>query len=858
MAMKRTICFFLRALLISAFCAFGQADPVDEELPAASAETIAVLNFANCNPGDGWDWLTKGFADMLITDLSNCALLQVVERERMQSLFFEMKLTRAGVIGKSAAAEFGRTARVEKVLFGSFSVQAEKIEVEAHIVDIDTGELSTVGLVKGEAKDVLALEKRLAFGIIDNLHIRPTPSQIESIHRLSANSVDAAAQFYTGLGFWDEGQYEDALAQFRLALAEDKNYAQARHSLANMYYYLGEFQHAIVEYKRSMSTTTSDLWGGESAFNLAHLYEMNLGADQLAIETYKTLTNRFCKSRRSKDGWRRLGLLFERKSHWIEAFKAFEHTGATDLRRRCYLYGKVLEVHGDVVDPPDYVTKLDLKNPSIIKYGPFKHQGDFLDQCYFLKAPPGYQINSINLEVKGRCGHGVRNGTKKPGWISLCVWGFPPSDARYYGELKLISQEDKTVRKSITFPPGARIATLRLDEPWAATDYWKADVRMGPFEKNALLPEVKPSLPKRKVRANANSVLVPVAREGGYRPYVIQTRDRRLWAIFNDVGEYGDYPWLPTGSAPGLWLLYSDDGKKWTRPNFLPINSPMADYAASLMQSEDGKLWLTWASGRSYDREHRIWISSSHDGKRWSRPAKVAVGQEWDMLGFPRLMQDGDGVFWMVYAASTYGSKEGKTFKHYIKNPGAFIRVNGFHRVFITSSQDTVDWTRPKVVTDCDMVRDLWAVQDRAGVFRVVVGRRHNGLCILSSQNGSDWSATGYHPGGTCIFPGLVQTLDGSYLLVYTELNEGPVGAISADCRSWKPLGLLGSQPNGVVSISPYNDGGYCLVGAGYGSFHKDVLIEMIRDLPQIKDTNVAPENPQVPVLAEDVVDACK
>ena len=47
------------------------------------ASTIAVVNFINRNAPDDWDWLEKGFADLLITDLARSDRLTVVERERM-------------------------------------------------------------------------------------------------------------------------------------------------------------------------------------------------------------------------------------------------------------------------------------------------------------------------------------------------------------------------------------------------------------------------------------------------------------------------------------------------------------------------------------------------------------------------------------------------------------------------------------------------------------------------------------------------------------------------------------------------------------------------------------------------------
>ncbi len=815
----RFLCILVSSLLL---CGAGAPE---KEQPT----TLAVLNFVNRNPGDGWDWLGTGLADMLITDLSSSERLQVVGREEMQQLFDEMRLGAAEVVDPGTAQSFGRVLAADLVLTGSFLREDDALEIEAHIVTVRTGELRRVEWVRGAAADVLKLEKELALKIVHNLGVKLTDAEIESLRRLPTSSVDAATHFYNGTGLYDEGRYEDALAQFRLAAAKDNAYAQAAHWRARMYHQAGDYEHAACEYKRCILQTTDQRWGGESAFNLGLLYEMNLGETYLAIGAYTTLTRRFPRSKRTADAWRRIGGLLMREEDWLGAHRAMEHTGSDDLRTRVYLYAKVLETQGDVVEPPEFVTTLDPKNPRIVKRDLPAQALRVRRRYHYFKAPNGYQINRIDLELRGRLNEPERGGKKKNAGVSLSVWDFPQTQ-HYYGTLTVDAMTDTTSNKSITCLPGTRIVSLRLVDAWSRADYWQADFHMGPFDKSAPVRAIKPSLPKVRIRATESSVVVPVARCGGFSPCVVEDIQGRLWAVFNDVGEFGLYSAQLTGEVAGIWLMSSWDGKHWTRPDFLAVNSAAApDYSASLMAAEDGKLWLTWVSGRGFDGKHKIWISSSYDGKRWARPRKVAVGQHWDMLGFPRLIQDTEGVFWLIYGASNFGH-----FEHYMKRPGEFITVNGFRQVLITSSRNTVDWSEPKLVTDCDMVRDIWAMQDRLGVFRVVVGRRHEGLTVLSSRNGCEWSGAEYDPGFTCIFPCLIQDSDGSYVLVHGGQNRGTVASLSKDCKSWNPLGRISSTgiQNETSCLARRAGGGYCLITGSYGPIRRDICVEFIPELP--------------------------
>jgi len=102
------------------------------------------MNFSNRAPGDGWDWLEKGLADMLITDLHASGKFQVVTRERMQELFDEMALGKLGLLDPETAQQFGKMVKVDWALFGSFFCEAGRIEIECHLVEVATQKLKRV------------------------------------------------------------------------------------------------------------------------------------------------------------------------------------------------------------------------------------------------------------------------------------------------------------------------------------------------------------------------------------------------------------------------------------------------------------------------------------------------------------------------------------------------------------------------------------------------------------------------------------------------------------------------------------------------------------------------------------------
>jgi hypothetical protein len=389
--------------------------------------------------------------------------------------------------------------------------------------------------------------------------------------------------------------------------------------------------------------------------------------------------------------------------------------------------------------------------------------------------------------------------------------------------------------RTIAVPDGTRILTVLYYNPLSEAEYWEGSFELAPLREEIPFRAAEPSLAKRHVQPSENLAVIPVARGGGYNPCVTRGRDGRLWAVFNDVADYGDYQWRPTGSLPDLWLTSSPDGKDWTRPDLLPINSPAADHSASLMQAEDGRLFLAWVSGRGFDRKFRMWISSSRDGKRWSQPRRVPVGAQFDLLAFPSLFQDREGTFWLVFGAAKFG----ETFFHrYIENPAEFLRVNGTWEVWMASSRDAVAWTEPKLILRPNVgpIRDISAMRDRSGTFHMAWGRREKQVFILSSSDGTSWKTATIEAREDCIYPRLTEMADGGLLLTYTEQNCGVVAAVSRDGKAWRRLGLLGARREGaqteVASVALCGAGGLCAVRTGYDSFIRDVCVERTPGLP--------------------------
>lgn len=170
------------ALLLAAAPALrAQNAPAPDRRP-----TIAVLYFNNGAIGRAADFeaLSKGIADLLITDLSANQNIRVVERDRLQALLQEQDLSQTNRIDDATALRLGKVLGAHHIIKGGFVVDPKgRMRLDAHAVNVETTKVDYVETVSGKSDDVLDLIAQLSTKLNKGLHLP----------ELSATTGDAGA-----------------------------------------------------------------------------------------------------------------------------------------------------------------------------------------------------------------------------------------------------------------------------------------------------------------------------------------------------------------------------------------------------------------------------------------------------------------------------------------------------------------------------------------------------------------------------------------------------------------------------------------------------------------------------------------
>jgi len=199
---------------------------------------ISILYFENTTKNKEYDWLRKGLADMLITDIARSYQIQVVERESLEKIINEQKLAISGLMDKSQTMKIGKLLNVNKLIYGSYIILDDTIRIDAKITEVETGRIIHSMDVSGKVNDIFSMEKDLAEKILKHFHIK-VPDELKV---QDTNSLDALKTYYEGISSFDEGKADKALAHFQKAKDLDPLYLKPQKGLEAAYQFLKDFK----------------------------------------------------------------------------------------------------------------------------------------------------------------------------------------------------------------------------------------------------------------------------------------------------------------------------------------------------------------------------------------------------------------------------------------------------------------------------------------------------------------------------------------------------------------------------------------------------------------------------------------
>jgi TolB-like protein len=197
------------------------------------ANTIAVMPFSYSGTNPQIRPLTRGLAQLVVTDLAKSRQIRVLERERMQAILTEMRLSDSGGVDPRTALRSGRLLRASRVVQGAIAERGSNLRVDAAVVDVATAGVAGSAGAADALDRLFDLEKQVVFSIFTSLGIQLSEQERAAISQRPTQNVQAFLAYSRGLEAEDRGDFNGAREAFGEAAGLDPTFRAAAQGAAS-------------------------------------------------------------------------------------------------------------------------------------------------------------------------------------------------------------------------------------------------------------------------------------------------------------------------------------------------------------------------------------------------------------------------------------------------------------------------------------------------------------------------------------------------------------------------------------------------------------------------------------------------
>jgi curli biogenesis system outer membrane secretion channel CsgG len=227
-----------RSVLLAAASLTVSALPLSAQGAANQKPTLAVLYFTNGALVDNASYapLSKGMAEMLITELAQNNAVRVVERDRLQSLIEEQNLQNSDRVDKEIAVKLGKTLGARHMLMGTFVIDPKKnMRIDVRAVNTETSVIDYTESVTGNADNLLQLVIQLGQKVNAGLKLPALKTaSINTPASKSPNQFKAAMAMSQAIDAEDHKDKVKAVSLYKQAIALNPDFDRAKVRLASI------------------------------------------------------------------------------------------------------------------------------------------------------------------------------------------------------------------------------------------------------------------------------------------------------------------------------------------------------------------------------------------------------------------------------------------------------------------------------------------------------------------------------------------------------------------------------------------------------------------------------------------------
>jgi TolB-like protein/Flp pilus assembly protein TadD len=226
--------------------------------------SLAVLPLENLS-GNTEDYFADGMTDELITDLAQISALRVISRTSIMPY--------KGV--RKSLVQIARELNVDAVVEGTVLRSGSQVRITAQLIRAPVDKHLWARSYQGDVRDTLALQKRVAREIAEQIRIELTPREVAVLGNTKSVNPEAYENYLKGRYFWNKRTADDtkrAIDYFNQAIESDPDYSLPHAGLADIYQITDRPQLAQEQVKKALDLDDQSAEAHNSLANLLYLF----------------------------------------------------------------------------------------------------------------------------------------------------------------------------------------------------------------------------------------------------------------------------------------------------------------------------------------------------------------------------------------------------------------------------------------------------------------------------------------------------------------------------------------------------------------------------------------------------------
>ncbi len=210
-------------------------------LNAADVPVVSVMYFDNDSKDPELEYLRKGLADLLITDLVAWEGVRVVERTRLEDVLKELNFQQTKYVDKATAAKLGKVLNSTYLIYGSLILTGSKLTIAARLVQAANGEVLITVKEQDERDKIFDIEQRLVNQLVAKIDSKLSATD-QARRKARVPDLATLVAYGKALDLSDQGKVDEAQAAMRAVVSKSPTFLLGRERQGELLKTFEEYQ----------------------------------------------------------------------------------------------------------------------------------------------------------------------------------------------------------------------------------------------------------------------------------------------------------------------------------------------------------------------------------------------------------------------------------------------------------------------------------------------------------------------------------------------------------------------------------------------------------------------------------------